>query len=397
MKNDRLALLPPTPFVEALPALLDGIQPPAELTPIAMHFGAPTHRPPPYIGKVAAEHEAAYGDYPSTFGTPRLRDAIAGFLRRRYGLPEAAIDPARHVVPVNGTREGLFMIALAAVPSARNGAQPAVLVANPYYHAYAGAAVAAGAEPIYVTADRSTGFLPDFAAVDESILDRAAMIYLSSPANPQGAIASLDYLTALIRLARQRDIVLIVDECYSEIYADAPPPGGLEACHAMGDGFDNVVVFNSLSKRSSAPGVRSGFAAGDATFLGTFKRLRNYGSTATPVPLDQAAAALWDDDDYAAANRERYREKMRIADLVLGQRPGYVRPQGGFFLWLDVGDGEEATRVLWREAAVKVLPGAYVANKDVTGVNPGRPFVRIALVHDAETTREGLERIARTL
>ena len=397
MYNSRLDLLPPSPFVEGLPKLLADVTPPAGLKAIDMGLGAPTHEPPAFVKDVVRQNENLYGKYPSTIGSKELRSAIAGYLRRRYALPETAIDADRHVVPLNGTREGLFMIALAAVPPEKAGHRPAVLVANPYYHCYVGAAVAAGAEPVLVSATRETGFLPDVFAVSEATLARAAAIYLCSPGNPQGTFASFDYLRRLIQLVRRHDIVLIVDECYAEIYDRQPPPGALEVCQAMGTGFDNVAVFHSLSKRSSAPGVRSGFCAGDPDLMRQFVRLRNYASTATPLPLDAAAAALWRDDAHVVENRERYRRKFDVADQIMGGRPGYYRPPGGFFLWLDVGDGEAAAKKLWREAAVKVVPGQYLSQTDAAGLNPGAAYMRVAIVHDLETVAEGLRRIAATL
>ena len=397
MYNVRLDLLPPSPFVEGLPRLLAGVTRPAGLRVIDMGLGAPTHEPPDFVKQVVRENEHLYGKYPSTIGSKDLRASIAGYLSRRYGLPAGSVDPDRHVVPLNGTREGLFMIALAVVPPEKNGQRPAVLVANPYYHCYAGAAVAAGADPVFVSATRETGFLPDVFAVPEATLARTAAIYLCSPGNPQGTFASADYLRRLIELVRRHDIVLIVDECYAEIYDREPPPGTLEVCHAMGTGFDNVAVFHSLSKRSSAPGVRSGFCAGDGELMRQFVRLRNYASTATPLPLDAAAARLWGDDAHVVENREAYRRKFDVVDQIMGGRPGYYRPPGGFFLWLDVGDSEAATRKLWAEAAVKVVPGKYLSQTDAAGLNPGAAYIRVAIVHDVETVAEGLRRIAATL
>ncbi len=397
MLNPRLDLLPPSPFVEGLPSLLAGISPPSDLAVIDMGLGAPTHEPPDFVKDVVAAHAHLYGKYPSTIGSKALRTAIAGYLTRRYDLPAGAIVPDQHVVPLNGTREGLFMIALAAVPPEKAGRTPVVLVANPYYHCYVGAAVAAGAEPVFVSATRETGFLPNVFAVPEDTLARSALIYLCSPGNPQGTCADAAYLERLIALCRRHDIVLAVDECYAEIYGETPPPGALEVANAMGAGFANIAVFHSLSKRSSAPGVRSGFCAGDPELMRQFVRLRNYASTATPLALDAAATALWQDDAHVVENRARYRQKFDIADQILGGCPGYYRPPGGFFLWLEVGDSEQATRRLWAEASVKVVPGKYLAQTDAQGLNPGAPYIRVAIVHDTATVAEGLRRIADTL
>jgi N-succinyldiaminopimelate aminotransferase len=268
---------------------------------------------------------------------------------------------------------------------------------NPFYQVYLGAAVIAGGEPILVPATREVGFLPDFPSVDSTVLDRCALAYYCSPANPQGAIAPLETLVALVRLARAHDFVIVFDECYSEIYEDAPPPGGIEACAAIGGGLDNVLVFNSLSKRSSAPGLRSGFVAGDARLIKRFTRLRDYGGAAPPLPLLAAATALWRDEAHVDDNRALYRKKFAMAADALEGRCGFYRPDGGFYLWLDVGDGEKAATSLWREAGVRVMPGAYLARADASGVNPGDRYIRVALVHDLETTERALSRMSAVL
>ena len=240
-----------------------------------------------------------------------------------------------------------------------------MLVPNPYYLVYNGAATMAGAEAVFLDATAENGFMPDLASIPRETWERAALFYLCSPANPQGTIAGIDYLKQAIDLARRYDFVLAVDECYAEIWDRAPPPGALEACAALGPGatglFDNVVVFHSLSKRSSAAGLRSGFVAGDPALIGHFKHLRDYGGCQVPLPIQAAAAALWRDEAHVEENRARYRRKFDIAEAALAGRFGFYRPQGGFFLWLDVGDGEEAALRLWREAAVRVLPGGYTA------------------------------------
>ncbi|MGH7094539.1 MAG: aminotransferase class I/II-fold pyridoxal phosphate-dependent enzyme, partial [Stellaceae bacterium] len=227
--------------------------------------------------------------------------------------------------------------------------------------------------------------------------ERTALFYLCSPANPQGTIASLDYLKQAIRLAREYDFVLAVDECYAEIYDQLPPPGALEACAALGGGFDHVVVFHSLSKRSSAAGLRSGFVAGDPRYVGQFKRLRDFGGCQVPLPVQAAATALWRDEAHVVENRALYRRKFDLAEAALGGRYGFYRPDGGFFLWLDVGDGEAAALRLWREAAIRVLPGGYTARAGQSGVNPGSQYIRLAVVHDAATLEDAFARIRRVL
>jgi aspartate/methionine/tyrosine aminotransferase len=254
-----------------------------------------------------------------------------------------------------------------------------------------------GAEIRYLPCTAEHNFLPDLDALDPATLDRTSLFFLCSPANPQGTVADLAYLKKAIALARRHDFVLVVDECYAEIYDRAPPPGGLEACAALGEDLRNVVVFHSLSKRSSAAGLRSGFVAGDPELIAGFLRLRNYGGTQVPLPLQAAAAALWREETHVEENRAAYRRKFDAAQSVLEGKLGFYRPAGGFFLWLDVGNGEAASVKLWREAAIRTLPGAYVSHAGPGEANPGARFIRIALVHDEQTIAAALERMVRVL
>jgi N-succinyldiaminopimelate aminotransferase len=330
-------------------------------------------------------------------GTPEFRRAVADWLGRRFGAPAGLVDADSHIIPVSGTREALFGIALAAVPESKSGQAPCVLMPNPFYQVYLGGAVIAGAEPVLVPATKDVGFLPDFSALGAATLDRTALAYYCSPANPQGAIAPLSTLVEIVKLARKHDFVAVFDECYSEIYEDAAPPGGIAACAALGQGLDNVLVFNSLSKRSSVPGLRCGFVAGDARLIKRFTRLRDYGGAPPPLPLLAAATALWGDEAHVTENRMLYRRKFALAETALGGRCGFYRPDGGFYLWLDVEDGEKAASALWREQGVRVMPGAYLAREDASGVNPGARYIRVALVHDLETTERALHRMSAVL
>jgi len=396
MLNPRLALLPDYPF-ERLRGLLDPLPAAAGLEPIAMSLGEPQHPYPDLVGRVLDDHRHLYGKYPPVAGTPEFRAAVADWLNRRYDLPDGMIDAGRHVAPCAGTREALFRCAFISVPPEKAGQQPAVLMPNPFYQCYAGAAVAAGAEPVYLPADREHGFLPDFAGLPEALLARTALVYLCSPANPQGTVASLDYLCELITLARRFDFTLVLDECYAEIYTRTPPAGALQACAALGGGLDNVLVFHSLSKRSNVPGLRSGFLAGEAELIRLHLRLTEYGGNPSPLPVYAAATALWQEEDHVATNRALYAEKFDLAERALSNRYGFYRPDGGFFLWLDVGDGEAAARELWTRAAVRVLPGAYLSADSPGAGNPGAAYIRVALVHDIAVTADALERITTTL
>ncbi|ABS62921.1 aminotransferase class I and II [Parvibaculum lavamentivorans DS-1] len=401
--------LPGSPFPR-LNALIEGIEP--GRPPLVMSLGEPQHAFPSFVTEEISRNAALFGKYPPIIGTAAFRDAAAGWLGRRYGLEAAigkgrALDPNEQVLPVNGTREALFSIAQIATPPEKAGRQPAILMPNPFYQCYAAAALAAGAEPVYVDATRETGFMPDFAALPEELLARTAMIYFCSPANPQGSVASLDYLKRLILLARRYAITLAIDECYADIYDREPPAGALQAAMALaeetgggGDPFANIIVFHSLSKRSSLPGLRSGFCAGERALMQRFRNFRNIACPQVPLPLMAASAACWNDDAHASANRDLYRAKIDAAERVFGNRFGFYRPAGGFFLWLDVGDGEKAARELWAKAGVKVLPGAYLSREDSPygpGGNPGAAYIRVALVDGQAETEEALARMAEVL
>lgn len=396
MLNPRLDRLTGYPF-QRLRERLSDLAPPDGLAPIALSIGEPQHAPPPVITPLLVQHERDWSRYPLIDGTPDFRAAVADWLCARYRLATGAVDPDRHVLPVAGTREALFLSGLIAVPEAKGGGRPLALVPNPYYHVWAGSAAMAGATPVFLSATRDNAFSPRLSDLDRATLDRVAVAVICSPGNPCGGVAALDDIMRAVELARRHDFVLLSDECYSEIYADEPPAGALEACARLGGGFDNVLVFNSLSKRSSAPGLRSGFVAGDARLISAFKRLRSYAATAVPYPILAVSAALWRDEAHVAENRALYRAKFDAAADILGDRYGFFRPRGGFFLWLEVGNGEEAARALWREAALRVLPGAYIAEPDARGVNPGQAYIRVALVHDLPTTAEALRRLVTVL
>jgi succinyldiaminopimelate transaminase len=394
--NPLLDTLSDYPF-EALRNLLNPVQPRVNDAPILMSLGEPQHQPPALLAETLAAHAHEWNKYPPMAGTAELRQAIAAWLSRRYRLPQGAVDPDRHVLSLAGTKEGLYLLSSLVVPREKRGARPVVLVPNPYYLVYNGAATMAGADAVFLDATRENGFLPDLAAVPSATLERAALFYLCSPANPQGTIAGPGYLKEAIRLAREYDFVLAVDECYAEIWDKKPPPGALEACAALGEGFRNVVVFHSLSKRSSAAGLRSGFVAGDPALIAQFRHLRDYGGCQVPLPVQAAATALWRDEVHVEENRVRYRRKFDIAEAALGGRFGFYRPAGGFFLWLHVGDGERAALRLWREAAIRVLPGGYTARAADGRENPGQRYIRLAVVHDEAVLEAAFARIARVL
>lgn len=402
--NDRLDRLTDYPFTR-LANLLSGVTPRANIAPVMLSVGEPQHAPPALLDETLRANVAGWGKYPPVAGTPDFRDAVGDWLTRRYALPTGLFQAESSVLPVSGTREALFLLALLAVPPTKAGKQPAVLMPNPFYAPYEGAAVLAGAEPVFLSGTRETGFLPDLDALTPDLLERTALFYLCTPANPQGAAASAAYLARALGLARDYGFVLAVDECYAEIYLDRPPAGALQVAAGLAAGsaaggpnpWSNLLVFHSLSKRSSAAGLRSGFVAGDPTLIGRFTRLRSYSNAGMPLPVVAASTALWRDEAHVEENRRLYRAKFAAAEAELKGRYGYYRPDGGFFLWLEVGDGEEATRRLWAEGAIRVLPGAYLARSNPGEPNPGASFIRVALVQDADTVGQACAAIVRIL
>jgi N-succinyldiaminopimelate aminotransferase len=398
MFNSRLDAMRDSPF-RRLAALLSESAPRSNIAPIDLSVGEPQHQPPEFIRRIIDGRADSWNRYPSLSGTAELRKACADWLIRRYRLPAAMIDPETMIMSCSGTREGLYMAAtLAVTPAGAGAAMPLAFLPNPFYQVYVGAATLAGAEPVFMPATRETGFLPDLDALDPVALDRAQLMYICSPANPQGAVADLEYLKHAITLARRHDFLLVMDECYAEIYnTDAPPTGALEAAAALGGSLQNLLVFHTLSKRSSAPGLRSGFCVGSARAIALLFRLRSYSCAATPVAIMEAATALWNDDSHVAEIRALYRAKYDIAERVLNGRFGFYRPAGGFYLWLDVGNGEAATKRLWNEAGIKALPGAYLTRPSPDGANAGERYLRLALVSTVEETEDALSRVARTL
>ncbi len=376
--------------------LLDGIEPGMK-PPIEMMVGEPREVMPAFVADKMVEAKDTLAKYPPIRTSEELRSTIGAWIERRYGIA-GTIDPLRHVHPLNGSREGLFFAILPAVGRKVVEGRPVVLLPNPMYHAYLGATYAANCEPVFLDATAETGFLPDLDELEKQpeTLARAVAFYLCSPANPQGAVATPDYIRRALALARQYNFMLFFDECYSEIYTREPPVGGLQVAARTPEGFKNIIAFNSLSKRSNLPGLRSGFAAGDADFLETFAEIRNLTAPQMPGVVQHASVAVWSEEQHVGVIRQAYRAKFDVCDEVLGSRYGYKRPAGGFFLWLDMshlGGSVPATVTLWKRCGVKVVPGAYLAQPNARGVNPAEPYIRVALVHDVATIREALQRV----
>ncbi|MTI09890.1 aminotransferase class I/II-fold pyridoxal phosphate-dependent enzyme [Curvivirga aplysinae] len=384
--------------------LLGHIKPDQDV--LLTHIGEPQGNPPKLLADTVAKNSHLWSKYPPIKGTVGFRQAATDWAIKRYNLPESFLDPESNVIPVNGTREALFQAGLYAADRKRaqlsNNEQPIICLPNPLYHVYFGAALMGHAEAVMVDAIEDNHFIPDFESLPEETLRRTALVYLCTPGNPVGTVASLDRLKAMLEAARKYDFILAVDECYSEIWTDEPPAGGLDAAKALGDSLDNLLVFNSLSKRSSAPGLRCGMVIGEAKLLQDLNMLRGYGGAQVPGPLLAAATELWKDDAHVAENRDLYRRLISIADEELGNLSGYRSPDAAFFVWFNTAkhglSGEEAATKLWQDEGIKVMPGRYMCRADdKSGKSPGDDYVRLALVHDEKTVKEICTRVRRSL
>ncbi len=392
--NPDLGKLQPYPF-ERLAQIKAAVSPPPGLAPIALSIGEPKHPTPELIRRALVDNLQGLAGYPATRGTPELRRAIADWLGRRFRLGPDGVDPERQVLPVNGTREALFAVAQAIIERRRD---PLVLMPNPFYQIYEGAALLAGAEPGYLACDPARGLIPDFDAVPAATWERCQLLYICSPGNPTGAVIGLETLQRLIRLAERHDFVIAADECYSEIYFDEsrPPTGLLEAAAALGNpDYRRCLVFHSLSKRSNAPGLRSGFVAGDAEIIDAFFRYRTYHGCAMAPPTQAASIRAWGDEAHVQANRALYREKFAAVLETLDGCLEVERPDAGFYLWprTPQPDPEFAAGLLAKEN-ITVLPGSFLS-REVDGANPGTGRVRLALVASLDECVEAARRIRR--
>jgi len=398
----RLALAPPSSF-QRLAQLLEGVEPQSFAVgnaPVALTVGEPQNIPPAFIADTIHAHARDFGRYPPIAGTPKFRAAAGAWLSRRFNLPAGAVDPDKQIIPLNGSREGLYFAIPPLMPESKGGGRPVVLIPNPFYVTYPAAALAAGAEPYYVPSRAATGFLPDFAAVPKPILERTIAAFFCSPSNPEGACASAADWRALFALADRYDFTVLADECYCEIYESAPPIGSADVRYATTGGFERLISFHSLSKRSSAPGLRSGFAFGPPGLMADLTRFRNTSAPQVPIPVLEASAVAWTDEAHVEAARARYRERFGIARRLLGNKKGFRVPPGSFYLWLDVGDGAAFAKELWRKTGVRVMPGAFMGVEEIPGdpkSNPGYPYIRVALVHDSPTIEAALTKVAELL
>ena len=390
--NPNLERLHPYPF-EKLAKLKAGISVPEHLAPISLGIGEPKHPSPAFVKQVIADNLDKLANYPTTKGLDELREAIANWASRRFQLAEGTLDPAKHVVPVNGTREAIFALVQAVVDSSK----PATVVSpNPFYQIYEGAAFLAGADPVYLPCDASNGFIPDFDAVPESVWKDCQILFLCSPGNPSGAVIPRETLVKVIELADRHDFLIASDECYSELYPNEanPPEGLLQTCAAIGrHDFKRCVVFHSLSKRSNLPGLRSGFVAGDAEVLAGYLKYRTYHGCAMPVQNQLASIAAWNDEDHVRENRAAYRAKFEAVVPILREVMNVDFPDAGFYLWPETPMSDETfARELSAQQNVHVLPGRYLS-RTVDGHNPGENRVRMALVAPLEECVEAARRI----
>lgn len=389
--NPSLLQLKPYPF-ERLRALLANSTPTPDLKPIGLQIGEPRHPAPKFVEQALTDNMKGLGSYPLTAGIPELRQAIAEWLMRRFKLPAGSVDPHSMVLPVNGTREALFAFVQAVVDRSRPAA---VLMPNPFYQIYEGAAFLAGAEPVFLNTTAATNYLADLDSVPVATWQRCQILFLCSPGNPTGAVMSIDQFKRALELADRYNFVIASDECYSEIYLDEskPPVGLLEAALATGrSNFERCMVFHSLSKRSSVPGLRSGFVAGDPSIIKPFLLYRTYHGCAMPPPTQMASLLAWNDEQHVIENRRLYQAKFAAMLPILKPVMDVYAPDAGFYLWPTVGDDERFTRELYEQQHVMTLPGSYLSRATPQG-DPGKGHVRFSLTASVEECREAAERI----
>jgi len=389
-----LARLSAYPF-QRLSALLANTQPPAGRSPIALSIGEPQHPPPPQVAEALKESvNESLGRYPASLGQASLREGMANWLCQRFGLGPQGIDPAHQVIPASGTREALFAVTQALLDPRQ---RPLVLMPNPFYQIYEGAALLAGGEPVLMNTTPETGHQPDLDAIDAATWARCGLIYLCTPSNPGGRVLPQAFWDRLLALRAQHGFIICSDECYSELYRDEhnPPLGLLQACQAAGNPtFDGCLVFHSLSKRSNLPGLRSGLIAGDAQLIRAFSAYRTYQGSAMPLHHQHASLSAWADETHVKANRQAYRAKFALASDYLQAIAPYHEPEAGFYIWLPVADGDDEgfAQALYQSQGVTVLPGRYLSRETPAG-DPGAGYVRLALVAEARICEDALQRI----
>ena len=395
VNNERFSNLPDYPF-SRLRILLDKIDPLGE--PLDFSIGEPKHLVPPFVAEAIAKCPSQLNKYPPNFGSRKLLEAISLWLSNRYDINPP--NPDKSLVALNGSREGIFNATLALCDNQKTVEKPVILIPNPFYQCYLAAALAADAEPFFVPAMPNNCFLPDFRKVPKTILNRTSILIICSPSNPQGAVADLKYWKSLFNLAELYGFKIFSDECYSEIYREMKPIGILQASNILNHDPEKSLSFNSLSKRSNLPGLRSGFVCGGQNNIGAIKKLRSYGGAPLPMPVQEVSQLAWNEEEHVKINRNLYRKKYELADKIFKNMESFKPLQAGFFLWLKVGNGEKFTYSLWKKYGIRCLPGSYLTHQTKNCLhsdNPGSDFIRVALVHPIEKTALGLAKIAKTL
>ncbi len=396
MYNHQIDKLTDYPF-KRLDALLSDIPAPQNSTPIMMSIGEPQHPAPSLITEELKRNSSLWNKYPSAKGTIEFRLSVKKWLLRRFNLHEDTLDTERNILPLAGSREGLYMSAQLTVSNNTKAGKPIVLIPNPFYQVYLGAAILSNAEIFMLDLNENNNYQPEISNLDKNTLKRISTYFICNPSNPQGTVASKEYLINIIKLARRYNFTIISDECYSEIYTKSPPPSLLEAALDMGDGLKNIMVFNSLSKRSSVPGLRSGFVVGDEILIEKFFKLRSHSCAVQPLPVMAVATKLWEDEKHVVVNRNLYKEKIISATQIIGNKINFRIPEGGFFLWLNVKDGSRATIDLWGKGGIKVLPGKFLCKQNKDGLSPGDEYIRVALVNSKEKTINAIRKITDIL
>ena len=390
--NPDFAIFDDNMFLQ-LRATLQGISPPQGLAELNLTIGEPQLPAPDLLTDTIALHADKWHSYPKADGDEAFRAAIVSYIDYRFGNSSAAqLDPSRHIVPVVGTREPLHMLGQMVRGAKENAA---ALIPNPFYHAWRAGALGAGGDIILLNSTAQTGYLPDLDELDDDLLARTSIFYICSPTNPHGRYASHAYLKRLLLLARKHDFLLLSDECYADVWRHAPPVSALEVAADIGEGLDNLIVLNSLSKRSNAAGLRGGFLAGDEAVISLYKKLVANGAALLPTPLLHASAALYRDADHAEKIRQHYERSFAIAERYLPEAcPPKGEPAGGFFLWLAVRDDVAFAKRAYQEQAIRLMPGRFMALATEQG-NPGAGYVRIALVHNHDIIEEAMRRLAQ--
>ena len=360
---------------------------------LRMSLGEPSLKVPKFVNYELEKNSSGWGKYPPTSAIPKLADSILDYLERRYPGSQNIVNIDKNIVPVPGTREPLHLVGLLAKNHKKGNTK--ALVTNPFYHAWQAGSISSGSDIYWLNASENNNYLPNIDVIPLEILSATVIMYICSPSNPHGSVASLDYLKKAILLARKYDFILAIDECYSDIYRlnKAKPPGGLDAALSLGAGLSNLVIFNSLSKRSNVSGMRAGFILGDEEILDNYKLLVSNGASPVPIPIQHAAASLYDDEEHHIEACEHYDKNFEIVEKYLKPFfPNFKIPEAGFFLWLPVKNDEIAAQILWKDFSLRVMPGCFMA-KEINGINPGKGYLRISIVDDQETIEEVMNRI----